>query len=284
MDVLIVIPARYASTRLPGKPLQKIAGIEMIRRVAKISQFICDATSELTIHYVVATDDPRIADFCQNVSIPAVMTLSTCRNGTERCLDAVRKLRNPLFHSPDLVINLQGDNPLCPPEMVQSLINAWLHDEATGQFADLYTPYVPLSWEAYDRLVEAKKTTPYTGTTVLVNRDGLAMAFSKSILPVMRKPDSVRNRLSISPIRQHIGLYAYRLETLEQYPSLSISQEEQNDLEGLEQLRFLYHGRKIRMVEVEPKDRPFMGGIDSPEDIVRAENFLRDYGDPWFAP
>ncbi|MDO4558712.1 MAG: 3-deoxy-manno-octulosonate cytidylyltransferase [Planctomycetia bacterium] len=275
-QVLIVIPARYASTRLPGKPLQKIAGVEMIRRVAQNARIVCDTTHDYATDYVVATDHEQILGFCEQYQIPAIMTDDTCRSGTERCYSAVKKLRR----KPDLIVNLQGDNPLCPPEILRSLPDTWNEDVIAGHSAELYTPCVRLSWEAHDRLVESKKVTPYTGTTVLVDRNGMAMAFSKSILPVIRDPDAARKRMSVSPVRQHIGLYAYRYDTLEHYFTLPVSDYEQNDLEGLEQMRFLYNGWKIRMVEVEFHGRPFTGGIDSPEDVARAEEILRKYGDP----
>ena len=164
-NILLVIPARYASTRLPGKPLVKIAGVEMIRRVADIAACICRHNAHCD--YVVATDDQRITTFCQQAGIPVCMTSETCRSGTERCRDAV-SLREK---SPDFIINLQGDNPLCPPWVIQELIDAW-HSEP----GDVFTPCIRLNWEEYDRLVEAKRSTPYSGTTVLVDAKGYALA------------------------------------------------------------------------------------------------------------
>ncbi|MDR1886924.1 MAG: 3-deoxy-manno-octulosonate cytidylyltransferase, partial [Prevotellaceae bacterium] len=108
-DILIIIPARYDSSRLPGKPLVKIRGIEMIKRVASIASCVCG--NNASCEYIVATDDGRIINFCKDNGINVVLTSTDCRNGTERCRDAVERLKV----CPKLVVNLQGDNPLCPP-------------------------------------------------------------------------------------------------------------------------------------------------------------------------
>ncbi len=267
-SILIVIPARYASTRLPGKPLVRIAGVEMIRRVADIAAFIC-RTNECC-RYVVATDDERITRFCDEAGIPAVMTAESCRSGTERCMDAVRQQAD----RPDLVVNLQGDNPLCPPWVIQDLIDAWKSCPA-----DVFTPCIHLDWEEYDRLVESKRSTPYSGTTVLTDRDGFALAFSKNTIPAIRKPEKARAMLEKSPVRRHVGLYAYTCEALEHYFSLPESEYEMGCVEGLEQMRFLYNGLRVRVVEVSYRGRKTTSGVDSPEDIARVEAILAEYGE-----
>ena len=266
--ILIIIPARYQSTRLPGKPLVKIAGIEMIKRVAMIAQYVCDHNGNAA--YKVATDDQRIMDFCAGQNIPAVMTADTCRSGTERCLDAVKKESE----KPAFVINLQGDNPLCPPSLLQKLIDAW-----KAYPADVFTPCVRLDWDEYDRLIEAKKTTPYSGTTVLVDKDGYAMAFSKNVVPAVRKPEKARETMEKSPVRRHVGLYAYTYDALESYFDLPSSPYEPDMIEGLEQMRFLYNGRKIKTVEVDYGGRKTTSGVDSPEDVARVEAIIAEYGE-----
>lgn len=267
-SILIVIPARYASTRLPGKPLVKIAGVEMIRRVADIAASICRHNENC--HYAVATDDARIADFCAGCGIPAVMTAETCRSGTERCWDAVGQQAS----RPDLVINLQGDNPLCPPWVIQQLIDAWKSCQG-----DVFTPCIHLDWQEYDRLVESKKTTPYSGTTVLTDKDGYALAFSKNTVPAIRKPDKARAELAKSPVRRHVGLYAYTYEALKSYFALPESDYEKGYVEGLEQMRFLYNGLRVKVVEVDYRGRKTASGVDSPEDIARVEAILAEYGE-----
>lgn len=267
-SILIVIPARYASTRLPGKPLVKIAGVEMIKRVADIAASICRHNENC--HYVVATDDARIVDFCTGAGVPAVMTAESCRSGTERCWDAVCRQAD----RPDFIINLQGDNPLCPPWVIQELIDAW---RATP--ADVFTPCIHLDWSEYDRLVQAKQTTPFSGTTVLLDKDGYALAFSKNIIPAVRKPEKARQQLEMSPVRRHVGLYAYTCEALERYFSLPESVYELGCVEGLEQMRFLYNGLRIKMVETGYRGRKTTSGVDSPEDVARVEAILQEYGE-----
>ena len=267
-SILIVIPARYASTRLPGKPLVKIAGVEMIKRVADIAAAICRHNENC--NYVVATDDERITTYCAQVGVPAVMTSESCRSGTERCWDAVCQQEQ----APDFIINLQGDNPLCPPWVIQELIDAW-----KSAPADVFTPCIHLDWAEYDRLVEAKRTTPYSGTTVLVNKDGYALAFSKNIVPAIRKPEKARASMEMSPVRRHVGLYAYTYGALKTYFSLPESPYEQGSIEGLEQMRFLYNGLKIKMVETGYRGRKTTSGVDSPEDVERVESILAEYGE-----
>ena len=248
-SILIVIPARYASTRLPGKPLVKIAGVEMIKRVADIAASIC-----------------RKNDNCNYV----VMTAETCRSGTERCWDAVSQQAT----APDFIVNLQGDNPLCPPWVIQQLIDEW-----KACPADVFTPCIHLDWAEYDRLVESKKTTPYSGTTVLVDKNGYALAFSKSTIPAIRKPEKARETMEKSPVRRHVGLYAYTYSALKNYFELPEGDYEKGCVEGLEQMRFLYNGLRVKMVEVNYRGRKTTSGVDSPEDVARVEAILAEYGE-----
>ncbi|MDR2337673.1 MAG: 3-deoxy-manno-octulosonate cytidylyltransferase [Deltaproteobacteria bacterium] len=269
-DILICIPARYASTRLPAKPLQKIAGVEMIKRVAAISEYVCKSNKACS--YVVATDHTAIEKFCNENNINVTMTPETCRNGTERCFAAVQQASK----TPQLIINLQGDNPLCPPWILQDLIDSWHKNNS----ADVYTPYVRLSWDEYTKLLADKKTTPYSGTTVLVNKNDFALAFSKSILPAIRKiEDAKKNNPELSPVRRHIGLYAYTYYALEKYFEFEESEYEKNYIEGLEQMRYLYNGLKIKMVAVDYRGRETTSGVDSPEDINRVEKIIKKYGE-----
>ncbi|MCD7963834.1 MAG: 3-deoxy-manno-octulosonate cytidylyltransferase [Rikenellaceae bacterium] len=268
-EILIVIPARYASSRLPGKPLVKIKGKEMIRRVAGIAEHICSKYKEAS--YVIATDDERISKFCTENNLKWIMTSQECRNGTERCLEAVKNIEA----APNLIINLQGDNPLCPPWIVESIIEEWKEFRA-----DVYTPYVKLDWKEYDKLCESKNTpeTRYSGTTVLIDKNGYAMAFSKNTIPAIRKPEKARE-YPLSPVCRHIGLYAYTYETLKTYGSLEESPYEKSYIEGLEQMRFLYNGLKVKMVAADYRGRETTSGVDSPPDILRVEEILEKYGE-----
>jgi len=267
-SILIVIPARYSSSRLPGKPLVKIAGKEMIHRVADIAAAICRDNEQCS--YLVASDDERIIDFCKQADIPALMTSESCRSGTERCWDAVG--RSGI--KPDFIINLQGDNPLCPPWVIQELIDAWKNNPG-----DVFTPFIHLDWEEYARMLEAKKTTPYSGTTVLIDKDSYALAFSKNTIPAIRKEAQAREKLSKSPVRRHVGLYAYTFQALKNYFALPESDYELACVEGLEQMRFLYNGLRVKMVEVNYRGRKTTSGVDSPEDIPRVEAILAEYGE-----
>lgn len=267
-SILIVIPARYSSSRLPGKPLVKIAGQEMICRVAAIAASLCQ--NNANCHYVVATDDARIENFCTEKNIPVVMTAESCRSGSERCWDAVQQQSE----QPAFIVNLQGDNPLCPPWIIQDLITAW-----QSSAADVYTPCIHLDWAEYDALQEAKKTTPYSGTTVLVDKDNYALAFSKSTIPAIRKDEKARASLSKSPVRRHIGLYAYTYKALQHYFELPESEYEMGCIEGLEQMRFLYNGLRIKMVEADYRGRKSTAGVDSPEDIPRVEAIIEEFGE-----
>ncbi|WP_027179398.1 3-deoxy-manno-octulosonate cytidylyltransferase [Maridesulfovibrio bastinii] len=265
--VLIVIPARYASTRLPGKPLERIAGKEMILRVALIAQSVVSKRKDST--YVVATDDSRISDFCQSNSIPVVMASEQCNSGTERAYNVAKNLPT----RPELVINLQGDNPLCPPWFIEELIDSWKNDPRS----QVVTPYVQLSWEELDALRKAKEVTPFSGTSVMVDKDEHALCFSKCILPAIRKEEKVRTNQSLSPVKRHIGLYAYTYPALEEYFSLSRSPYE--DFEGLEQMRFLHNNIKVKMVQVDYRGFAPMSGVDSPEDIERVETIIKKIGE-----
>lgn len=267
--ILIVIPARYKSTRLPGKPLRKIAGVEMLRRVADIAA--CVARHNRDCRYVAATDDDRILAFCREQGIPAVMTPATCRSGTERVWFAASAAGG---EPPDLAVNLQGDNPLCPPWVIQALI-----DSFRIRAGDVFTPYVQLSWPEYEQLVESKKTTPFSGTTVLVDRHDYALAFSKNVLPAIRDLKEAKRRLAVSPVRRHIGLYAYTFQALKAYLDLGPSQYELDCLEGLEQMRFLENGCRVGMTPVDYRGRKAAGGVDSPEDIERVERIIAEYGE-----
>ena len=267
-NILIIIPARYESSRLPGKPLMKIKGVEMLKRVADIAQYVCRTNENCS--YCVATDDDRIIQFCKSNGINAAITSKNCKNGTERCCDLISNLSE----SPELVINLQGDNPLCPPWIIQEIIDEWRKTEA-----DVYTPAIALSWEEYDKLTVAKKETPFSGTTVIADKNGFALLFSKNIIPSIRKPAKARETMNTSPVMRHIGLYAYTAQTLAEYLNLAESPCEKDCIEGLEQLRFLYNGLKIKLVLTDYRGRETCSGVDSIQDIERVEKIIDKFGE-----
>ncbi len=265
--ILICIPARYGSTRLPAKPLAKIAGIEMILRVARIAASVAEKHPNCS--YIVATDDVRILHFCQQHQVAATLSSSSCNSGSERCWDVVEKLEE----KPYFIIILHGARPLCPAWFLEALIDSWIQNPETP----VLTPMLHLSWEAYDTLKEHKKTTPFSGTSVLVDQHNYALAFSKNIIPAVRNEEQLRQKLPLSPIHLHIGLYAYSYKALQQYFEITPSPYEAP--EGLEQMRFLHHNIPIKMVEVDYRGRKALSGIDSPEDVVRAEEIIATCGE-----
>jgi 3-deoxy-manno-octulosonate cytidylyltransferase (CMP-KDO synthetase) len=257
----IIIPARYGSTRFPGKPLAPLAGKTVLHRVADLARQAAAGGKDITIH--VTTDDDRIAAEADRIGIECLRTSADCPTGTDRVMAAASQLKD----APDFIINLQGDAPLTPPDFVTAMIEAF----ATSK-ADIVTPVVRLSWEDLDTLRESKKQTPFSGTTATFDAQGKALWFSKNIIPAIRKEEALRAASPLSPVHRHIGLYGYARAALDKYIGLPAGTYE--ELEGLEQLRALENGMTIQCVTVDYKGRPAMTGIDSPEDLIRAEKLL----------
>lgn len=267
MKTVIIIPARYASVRLPGKPLAMICGQTMLQRVVRLSLAAADGLNNVSV--VVATDDDRIAKHCDEIGVASLMTPPESPSGTDRAAEAVRQMRE----KPDFILNMQGDAPLTPPDFLRAMIEAF-----QASPCDAVTPVTQLTWEQLDKLRQNKLTTPFSGTTaVLDEKTGNAFWFSKNILPAMRKETELRTLSDKSPVFRHIGLYGYSRQMLEQYITLPEGHFEK--LEGLEQLRLLENGYTIRCVPVDFKGRANMSGIDSPEDIIRAEELIAKHGE-----
>lgn len=270
MQTLIVVPARYGSTRFPGKPLAEINSISMLRRTARIAEF---ASKEIeNCHYVVATDDARIEAHCQAHGLPFAMTPTTLKTGSDRALAAAEALSETSGVPFDRIINLQGDAPFTPVWHIVKLARAM------DKGADVATPYVQLSWEALEALRAHKVETPFSGTTVIIGPDGKAVWFSKKIIPAIRKEAVLQQKSALSPICRHIGLYAYTYAALKSFTRFPESHFEA--LEGLEQLRLLENGMTIECVKVDPP-QVATSGIDAPSDIVLAEALIAKHGDPF---
>lgn len=267
MKTVIIIPARFGSTRFPGKPLHPIAGVSMLARTVKCAWDA--ATSSGGAEVLVATDDDRIAAHCEEIGVASVMTDPDLASGTDR----VRAAADAAAPDADFVVNLQGDAPFTPPGHVSALIE-------NAAKADVVTPVVRLSWAALDALRDRKKETPFSGTTCIRGGDGGAIWFSKMIIPGIRKEAELRASGDASPVYQHIGLYGYARKALDRIADLPPSRYE--ELEGLEQLRFLENGLSVHAVEVAPSDLP-SAGIDSPEDVAHVEAALKDGNDPYLA-
>lgn len=267
LKAAIVIPARYGSTRFPGKPLAKIGEQTMLQRVVDIGRQAVKDHDNVTL--MVATEDQRIADHCDEIGVLCIMTSDDCPTGSDRVLEAATKAGDD-YH---VLISLQGDAPFTPPHALTALLNAFDHDDEKRP--EVVTPIVKLRWEELDRLRDAKKTTPFSGTTATIDPHGQALWFSKNIIPAIRKEDTLREESEFSPVHQHLGLYAYRADILKRFVALPQSPYEK--LEGLEQLRMLENGIKIQTVTLDLPSGLIQSGIDSPEDIARAEALLEQY-------
>lgn len=264
---LIVIPARFGSKRLRGKPLIRIAGRTLLERVVAIAHTAAALADNCTV--VVATDDERILDHARTLGCEAVMTASAISSGSGRAC-AVATARAP---RPAIVINLQGDAPFIPPELVAQLLAA-----ARCTPADCVTPVVRLDWAALDAMRAHKCEAPFSGTTCIRATDGRALWFSKTILPAIRDEAALRAGNPFSPVYRHLGLYAYRLDALERFEATQPTPYEQ--FEGLEQLRFLETGMTIQTMEAMPV-RHAMSGIDTAADVALAEELIARWGDPY---
>lgn len=267
LRVAVMIPARYGSSRFPGKPLALIAGKPMLTRVVELVRAAIAGMPHARLY--ITTEDERIASHAKTLDVPCLMTEERCPSGTDRVAEAMAQLPE----MPDFVLNMQGDAPLTPPTLIAALIRSYADSPC-----DMVTPVTRLSWAELDELREAKQQTPHSGTCAVFEQEGgRALWFSKAIIPAIRKEEAWRRAEKASPVYRHIGLYGYRPAALAAYTTLPQSRYEQ--LEGLEQLRALEAGFHIRCVPVAYDQRPSMSGIDSPEDVARAEALMAKYGE-----
>jgi len=261
----IIIPARYESTRFPGKPLAILDGQSMVLRTARNAEKATERMDSAVA--IVATDDERILHHCLENDLKCVMTESKLPTGSDRALAAVKLYEAETNSSIDIVINLQGDAPFTPPEHVFAVYELLKNNPSF----DVATPYIRLNWKGLDELRSNKQTTPFSGTTLVSDSQNQALWFSKNIIPAIRTEARLRQESTLSPICRHIGLYAYRKAALENFVSLPSGHWE--TLEGLEQLRCLENGMTIGCVAVAPAEIA-ISGIDTPEDLQRAEALL----------
>lgn len=244
--VLIVIPARYASTRFPGKPLALLAGKPVI-------QWVWESVSALGDDTFVATDDPRIVQAVEAFGGRAMMTSDKHRSGTDRCGEVLQRLEAEGHHY-DLVINVQGDEPFTRREQLQSLVDAF--DQEHVQIATLKT-----------RINSTEELLSPNNVKVICNAQGRAIYFSRQPLPYLRGK-AVEEWLNQQSYFKHVGIYAFRAEVLRQVVTLEPSALEQS--ESLEQLRWLENGYTLQVAETETANI----GIDTPEDLQNAEQAI----------
>lgn len=261
MSVVIVIPARFKSSRYPGKPLAELKGASGVARslIRRSWDAACEVSGVSRI--VVATDDERIADHARGFGAEVVMTAESCENGTARCHDALAQLG-----SPEIVVNLQGDAPLTPPWFVEALIAAM----ADG--AEVATPVLRCDHQTYRNFVEDRAAGRVGGTTAVFGAGNQALYFSKEVIPYVGAAIDAGAEV---PVFHHVGLYAYRPAALNRYVGWKAGPLER--LEGLEQLRFLENGVPIRCVEVEAPGRVFWE-LNNPVDVPRIEAALVELG------
>lgn len=247
MKFIAIIPARYASTRFPAKPLAMLGGKPVIQRVYEQVKRVMDDV-------YVATDDERIRSVVEGFGGKAVMTREDHKSGTDRCYEAYQKIG----HESDVIINIQGDEPFIHPSQIKALQGCF--EDETTQIATLVKPFSET--DGMDALKNPNSPK------VVVSDDHRALYFSRSVIPYLRGIPE-QEWLVRHTFYKHIGLYAYRSETLREITQLPQSTLEK--AESLEQLRWLDHGYVIRVGETQVETI----GIDTPEDLARAEEFLR---------
>lgn len=244
MRILGVIPARFASTRFPGKPLVDIAGKTMIEWVYRQ----CRQAKRLT-HVVVATDHEKIYEHVRRLGGSVCLTSAHHPSGTDRCFEAL-KLQTETF---DYVINIQGDEPFIAPEQIDLLASKL---DGQVQLATLIKP-----------LEDAEAITNPNTVKVVVNQRGEALYFSRSPVPHLRNHPAEK-WVTAHTFYKHIGMYAYRADVLERITSLPVSSLEK--AESLEQLRWLEHGYRIQTATTTLETI----GIDTPDDLQKAHAYL----------
>lgn len=243
MKFIGLIPARYASTRFPGKPLALLGGKPVIQRVyEQVASVLDDAC--------VATDDERIFDCVKNFGGKVVMTRTDHKSGTDRIEEAIEKIGGDY----DVIVNIQGDEPFIQKSQIETVCRCF--DDEKTQIATLGKPFTDMN-------AVANPNSP----KIVIDNNSFAMYFSRSIIPFVRGKEQAE-WLQHYPFLKHLGIYAYRRDVLRQITQLPQSSLE--IAESLEQLRWLQNGFKIKvgLTDVETV------GIDTPDDLKRAEEFL----------
>ena len=244
MKFIGIIPARYASTRFPGKPLALLGGKPVIQHVYEKVAAVLEAA-------YVATDDERIYDVVKSFGGQVVMTRTDHKSGTDRIEEAIENIGGEW----DVVVNVQGDEPFVAKSQLDTICHCF--DDPTTQIATLGKPFE--SMEAVQNPNSPK---------IVVDNMGLAMYFSRSVIPYVRGKE-MSSWLTHYPFLKHLGIYAYRKDVLRQVTQLPQSSLE--IAESLEQLRWLQNGFKIKVGTTDVETV----GIDTPQDLERAEEFLK---------
>lgn len=242
--VVGIIPARFASSRFPGKPLVQILGKPMIQRTwerAKLARSLD--------HVVVATDDEKIAECCKGFGAEVIMTSESCQNGAERCCEALQKLGKKY----DIVVNIQGDEPLVDPEIIDGIVKA-LQATPDAVFSTAVTALNPE--DAFDT----------NRVKCVVDNRGYAIYFSRGLIP-FNKSAKVNPKF---PYLLHLGIQSYESKFLEKYPKLPPTPLQLE--EDLEQLKVLENGYKMKVIKVDHEAH----GVDAPGDVEKIERLMRE--------
>lgn len=241
--VLAVIPARFGSTRFPGKPLSLIQGKTLIQRTYE-NALICPILDRI----VIATDDPRIFDHARGFGAEVIMTDPAHPNGTERIAEVLAKIQ----HDSDIIVNIQGDEPCLHPKVILALVDALVQN-----------PEAPMS-TVITPLKNREDALNPSIVKCVIDQKGRALYFSRQLIPGNKEIQYTAN----APYYSHIGLYAYRKDFLFQY--LTLSPTPLQLAEDLEQLKVLEHGYLIQTATVDHVNL----GVDTPEDIHKVESYL----------
>lgn len=254
MRTLVVIPARMQSVRFPGKPLAVLTAPDGTRRTLIEWCWRAAQRAVASDAVIVATDHPDIARAVADFGGKVALTPAHLRNGTERCAAVLGELAE----QPDVVINWQGDNPLLVPEMVVALCQPFSDPSVA-----VATPCVPVDPAMRERIMEEVRAGRVGGTCVVTDRFGRALYFSKYPIP--------HGAVDDTPLKLHVGLYAYRTDALARYMAHTPSVAEQ--AEGLEQLRFLDIGVPVQVIDM-PLPHGGLWEVNNPEDVPVVERLL----------
>lgn len=254
MGYTVIIPARFASTRLPGKPLLDICGKPMLWHVYERA---CESSAT---NVIIATDDARIVDAAKGFGAEVMMTSTRHRSGSERAAEVVERRQLPADH---VVVNLQGDEPLMPPALIEQVAS----NLASNEEAAMAT--------LCERLETGGNLFDPNVVKVVLDHQGYALYFSRAPLPwdrenFLNNPHQLPDNTTYL---RHLGIYAYRTGFLVDYPKLTPCELEK--AESLEQLRALYHGYRIHVAKAQESLGP---GVDTPEDLERIRVLMESKG------
>lgn len=245
MSIIGIIPARYASTRFPGKPLAMIDGKTMLQRVVEQSK-----KASLITEILVASDDKRIETHCEEIGVKCVMTSADHPSGTDRCQEAYKLSGSKAAY----IVNIQGDEPFLHPEQINSLAKV-----CDGN-VELATQMI--------KCVDHTMLADSGEVKIVLNKNNEALYFSRSIIPFVKNEDP-KNWHNKHVYYRHVGMYAYRADILEKISKLPVSLLEK--AESLEQLRWLENGFKIKCVETSYESHC----VDTPEDIEKVLKLMK---------